>query len=88
MSDTPRTDANTIRIEFGDGPFKSVTYVPVEFSKTLERALAAVTAERNKLRGIIYRATVAKVCAETDPLAFVPAQDIEDSIAIVRDYRK
>ena len=49
MSDTPRTDANTIRIEFCDGPFNSLVYVPVEFSQTLERELAAVKAERDNL---------------------------------------
>ena len=112
-TDTPRTDDNTIRIEFSDGPFQNVVYVTVEFSKTLERELTAVTAEldeyrgtaeqigakkaaselatvtaeRDKLRGIIYRFTVAHFRGERDPLSFVPAQDVKDSLEIVRTYQ-
>ena len=81
MSATPRTDAHTIQIEFTDGPFKSVTYVPVEFSKTLERELATSTAEREKLRGIIYRSVWDRIHMDQSAIK-VTKEDIEASLEV------
>ena len=39
MSETPRTDANHIHLEFSEGPFKTIDYVPVETARQLEREL-------------------------------------------------
>jgi hypothetical protein len=45
MSDTPRTDYYTKRLR----SFCDDEYVPIEFARQLERELAAVTKERDRL---------------------------------------
>lgn len=54
MSDTPRTDAETMRDEYDHvdtefGPFAPPVTVGVDFARQLERELAEVTKQRDEL---------------------------------------
>jgi hypothetical protein len=53
MSDTPRTDEAEIRCI--DEPVEGLGMVEVDFARQLERELAAVTAERDRLRERVER---------------------------------
>ena len=60
MSDTPRVDAAEIR--HGKGGYSYLT-VSVEFARQLERELCRLTADNERLRGLLEKI----VAADDDP---------------------
>lgn len=81
MSDTPRTDAQVEWVTFRPGPIQAMA----DFARTLERELAALRADKERLVEAIIKLNARLQCGV--PYTLTP-EDIDDLRAAIEVARK